>query len=153
MDDDLQHNIDYIDEMIKKIDEGSNLVFGISSPKDKMNYKNLGAFLRDIFFKINFSSANYYKVSSLRLFRSSLIKDILKINYKFIYLSAILLRLTDKIDYVNINKRYRIHGKSNYNFIMLISLFFKLNYYYSKHISEKIKPKGNQYYIEEKINL
>jgi len=153
MDDDLQHCSDYIVKMIEKINEGNDLIYGVSESNSKMSYKNLGAFSRDLFFKINFPNVDYHKVSSFRVFRSSLVERILENNYKFIYLSAILLEITDKIDYIDVCKRKRIHGKSNYNFIKLMKLFLRLNFYYSHFISEKIKPRGNQYRIEKKINL
>ena len=152
MDDDLQHNIEYYKEMMDQINKGYDLVYGIDTKNNGINYKTLGAKLRDFFFKLAFPKAENNNVSSFRIFKSDLLGDILKTNYHFIYLSGILLRLTPKITYINVHNR-KSNNQSNYSFFKLFKLFLKLVFYYSRVFPDQVKPKGEQYTIEKTINI
>ena len=151
MDDDLQHDIKYLDSMIEKLSNGYDVVYGIGYENSVVNYKTIGARIRDLFFRITFPKAEKNLVSSFRIFRSELIPDILNNEYNFIYLSGILLTLSNKISYIKVENR-NSKNQSNYNFLKLVKLFLKLFFYYSKLIPNRLKPKGEQYKIEETIN-
>jgi undecaprenyl-phosphate 4-deoxy-4-formamido-L-arabinose transferase len=152
MDDDLQHDIKHFDIMFEKINKGYDVVYGIGYENYVFNYKTLGARIRDLFFRISFPRAEDNLVSSFRLFKSDLIPDILKNRFRFIYLSGILLRLSNKITYIKVRNR-KSQNKSNYNFFKLLKLFLKLSFYYSYLIPDRVKPKGEQYKIENTLNI
>lgn len=152
MDDDLQHDIKYFDILFERINEGYDVVYGIDYENDIVNYKTLGARIRDLFFRISFPKAENNLVSSFRLFKSNLIPDILKNKFRFIYLSGILLSLSNKITYIKVQNR-KSQNQSNYNFMKLLKLFFRLSFYYSHLMPDKVKPKGEQYKIEDTLNI
>jgi len=152
MDDDLQHDIKHLDSMIEKIKNGYDVVYGIDYENNVINYKTIGARIRDLFFRITFPKAEKNLVSSFRIFRSELIHDILKNEFNFIYLSGILLKLSNKITYIKVYNR-KSKNQSNYNFLKLVKLFLKLSFYYSNLIPNRLKPKGEQYKIEKTINI
>lgn len=163
MDDDLQHNIKYIDQMIKKIEAGAELVYGVcdiktsdkiyGKGKNEFVIRSFGSSLTALFFKSNFMHLLNKRVSSFRVFDRKLLDKVLSCKYKFIYISAIMLRQTTRVENVIIDKRSRDYGKSGYNLKKLILLFIKLNFYYSKYSLEIIKPCSSQYEISETINI
>lgn len=152
MDDDLQHDIKYFNKMVEKLNQGYDVVYGIDDENNVINYKTIGARIRDLFFRITFPKAEKNLVSSFRIFRSELIPDILKNKFNFVYLSGILLRLSNKITYITVRNR-ESKNQSNYNFLKLVKLFIKLSFYYSNLIPDWLKPKGEQYKIKKTINI
>ncbi len=152
MDDDLQHDIKYIDQMIDQLNKGYDVVYGIDDKRITINYKTVGARIRDLFFHVAFPKAEKNLVSSFRIFRSDLIPDILKTDYQFIYLSGILLKLSNKISYLEVINR-KSKNQSNYSLLKLIKLFIKLFFFYSPIIPEFVKPKNQQYKIEKTLNI
>ncbi|HKL42042.1 MAG TPA: glycosyltransferase [Clostridia bacterium] len=152
MDDDLQHDIKYLDAMIEELNKGYDVVYGIDYEKNVLNYKTFGAKIRDLFFRLSFPKVEKNLVSSFRIFRSKLIPDILQNKFRFIYLSGVLLRLSNRITYIKVRNR-NSKNQSNYNFVKLVKLFLKLSFYYSKLVPDKVKPKGEQYKIEKTINI
>jgi len=159
MDDDLQHNINYLLSMIKRLECGSELVYGVCDTQAKKNnYRDFdirafGSNLTGRFFKSNFKSLSGKRVSSFRAFDKKLLPLILSCQYKFVYISAIMLNYTSKVENITINKRSRTYGKSGYNIKKLVILFFKLNFYYSKYSIEMLKPRSSKFEISELINV
>lgn len=145
IDDDGQQDIKdilKIFDLLKKYD----IVFGV--PKDK----SLGQNLRDLFFKKVFFKNKDLKVSSFRGFKSKFIKKILKVEYKFIYISALLLKENKNIGNLIINKKKRINGKSGYNLYKRIKLFINLFIYYAPFkFLKKLRKKEDPYLIKKVI--
>lgn len=151
IDDDLQHNINSLEIMIDKVKEGNDLVYGIYANRYK-NFRSLGSKITGLFFKINYKNLNGKRVSSYRIFSKELLKEVCKCKYRFIYISAIMLKTAASIDNVLIEQREREYGKSGYNICKLIKLFINLYFYYSKWIPDIIKPKNKQFQVKEVFN-
>ena len=149
MDDDLQHDISYVDQMIERLKNGADLVYGVHA-MDTYSTRGLGSKMTGFFFKKRFKVLKGKRVSSFRAFKQSLGQSIKSKHYKFIYLSALLLREANQVENIQIIKRQRPYGKSGYNLIKLTTLFLKLNYYYGVIIPEWMKAKGEPY---EEINV
>ncbi|MGM0378803.1 MAG: glycosyltransferase family 2 protein [Bacillota bacterium] len=145
IDDDGQQDIKdilKIFDLLKKYD----IVFGVE--KDK----SLGQNFRDLFFKKFFFKNGNLKVSSFRGFKNKFIKNILKTEYKFIYISALLLKEGQNIGNLIIKKKKRINGKSGYNLYKRIKLFINLVIYYAPFkFLEKFRKKEDSYLIKKVI--
>lgn len=152
MDDDLQHNIDELDQLINEIKAGKDLVYGIYGRSNQF-YRNWGSKVTGYFFKSNFKNLKGKRVSSFRIFSKALLEKTLTCPYKFIYLSGIMLSKTDKIGNVVVTQRKRVYGKSGYNIKKLVMLFVKLHFYYSKYSIEYFKPKGSAFEISDIRNI
>lgn len=144
MDDDLQHNIHYVKEMINLLKQGVDLVYGVHE-ETEIDIRSRGSKLTGYFFKKTFPALLGKRVSSFRAFRKSQLSSILNCQYKFIYLSALLLREVKSVENIEIVKRNRVYGHSGYTLKKLIVLFLKLNYYYGSLIPELFKPVGAAY--------
>jgi len=148
MDDDLQHNIEYVETMIQRLRLGAELVYGVH-PANELDVRSLGSKLTGQFFKRTFPALKGCRVSSFRAFKKETLQDILKCSYPFIYLSALLLQHVEQVENIEIEKRDRCYGTSGYNLKKLVKLYVKLNYYYGDYIPEWLKPTGVAY---EEVN-
>ncbi|WP_461205791.1 glycosyltransferase family 2 protein [Clostridium sp. DL1XJH146] len=131
MDDDLQHPPEEIINIMKKMDEEYDVVYGIAEKKEHNFLRNLGSKATNSLFNIICHKPKDIKVSSLRCIRKDVLKEIKKNKTSFVYISAIILSITKNIGNVYIKHRPRRYGKSNYNFSKLAKLFLKLYIYYS----------------------
>lgn len=147
MDDDLQHKSTDINLLVKKIEEGYDLVYGIGKD-DYGVHRHLGSKLTAMFFKYHYKHMGDKRVSSFRIFSRQLNQKIQNCDYKFIYLSGILLKHTTCVGQLEIVKMKRPYGQSGYNFLKLLKLFLRLNYYYGI-LPEWMKPKHKSIKITE----
>ncbi len=144
MDDDLEHDIEYLSKMIILVDGGCDLVYGVHEI-NATKFRDWGSKITAWFFKKNYSALKGNRVSSFRLFKRELLKDVLNCEYPFIYLSALFLKQDPIVGNLKIQKKKRIAGKSNYNLIKLIKLFIKLIWFYHRWMPEILKPRGDAY--------
>lgn len=155
LDDDLQHNIKYLDRMIDKT-EKYDLIYGVPMKQHASPHRHLGSKLTATFFRNRFGKN--IRVSSFRIFNGKLLAKVLSCPYQFIYLSAILLEHTDRVYSLDVINEKRKFGKSGYNFKKLMALFLRLNIYYGNLVPEKVKkvrhtdPVKGLYNIDGEIN-
>lgn len=151
LDDDLQHRPEHIEKLLNKLDDGYDVVYGIAEIKQHTFYRNLGSKLTNYLFNKICSKPKKIKVSSFRVIRRNIVKKIIDNDSSFVYISAIILKITKNIGNVYIKHDMRKYGRSNYNFINLFKLFIKLYIYYSNKSFVKLfissKP---QFKIKEK---
>lgn len=138
LDDDLQHMPEDIEKLLNKLDEGYDVVYGIAEKKQHSFYRNLGSKMTNYLFNRICSKPEDIKVSSFRVIRRSIIREIIKYNYSFVYISAITFKITRNIGNIYIKHDVRKYGSSNYNFIKLLKLFIKLYVYYSNRSLMKL---------------
>jgi len=148
MDDDMQNPPYEIENLINKINEGYDTVYGIAENREYSFYRKLGSKLTDMLFNIICHKPGNIRVSSFRILKRDIIDKIILETSSFVYISAITLSHTKNIGNINVHHNIRKYGKSNYKPFKLIKLFFKIFVYYSG-LFGKIKPKKVQYEIEE----
>lgn len=149
MDDDLQHNSEEIITLVNKINEGYDIVYGITKQKQHDGYRRLGSKLTNIFFNIVIKKPKDVYISSFRAFRKEVVDYIANTDTKFVYISAIALKKTKNIANIYFEHKKRKYGKSNYNFYKLFKVFIKLYIYYSKNpLLKPFRKKGTQYKID-----
>ncbi|HKL13132.1 MAG TPA: glycosyltransferase family 2 protein [Halanaerobiales bacterium] len=154
MDDDLQHLPVDIIKLYQEIKKGYDIVYGIPAERQHLFYRRVGSYLTDKIFNLITNKSKNIRVSSFRILKKSLSKKIIKDKRSFVYLSAIVLNLTDNIGNIYIEHEDRKHGNSNYNFLKLFKLFSKLYIYYADNKICKLFRKNNpQFVIEEKIGF
>lgn len=130
MDDDLQHNIISLDEMLKLSEKGSDLVFGIYDDYGINGPRAWGSKIIGAFFRYKFSVLDGKRVSSFRLIHRSVYSKLNPNFSKFFYLSAELLAYSKKPENINIERRERVYGKSGYNLKKCLLIGAKLTLYY-----------------------
>jgi undecaprenyl-phosphate 4-deoxy-4-formamido-L-arabinose transferase len=131
LDDDGQHLPDSIPSMLCSLTQEIDIVYGISIGKTHKFWRGISSkFLRYVLFKF-LGIKNSKNISSLRLFRKSLLKglDLTKISTSFV--DVILHWNTDRIAVSKVKILNQKKGKSNYNFRSLSSLAIKMIIGYS----------------------
>jgi glycosyltransferase involved in cell wall biosynthesis len=121
IDDDLQYDPECIIDLYNALDNNVDVVIGIPVIKRQNLIRNIGSF---IFNKTNyFFNKNEIKCSSFRLFRSSLLEKIIRLDNYNQSISLILLSITKNIINIDIKHNNRRYGKSGYSLIKLIKLY------------------------------
>lgn len=152
LDDDLQHMPENIEKLLSKLDEGYDVVYGIAEKKQHSFYRNLGSKMTNYLFNKICSKPKNIRVSSFRVIRRDVLRNIIKNDLSFVYLSAIILQITKNIGNVYVKHDTRKYGSSNYNFTKLLKLFVKLYVYYSNTSFAKLFISSDpQFIIKEKM--
>ncbi|SHJ53491.1 undecaprenyl-phosphate 4-deoxy-4-formamido-L-arabinose transferase [Dethiosulfatibacter aminovorans DSM 17477] len=153
MDDDLQHPIDVVPKLIDEIKKGFDIVYGITDVRYDENYRNFGSKLTDRLFTYILKKPRDKRISSFRIIRRTTVDSILLDNYRYVYISAAVVKHSHKIGNIFYRKACRKHGKSNYNFKKQLIIFFRIIVYYSNFsFLEIFRKRGRQYKIKKIIN-
>ncbi|MTI70654.1 MAG: glycosyltransferase family 2 protein [Firmicutes bacterium] len=131
MDDDLQHQPKDIIKIMKKINEGYDVVYGIAQKKEHNFIRNIGSKMTNFLFNVICHKPKDIGVSSFRCIKKNILEEIKKDKTTFVYITAITLKITRNIGNVYVDHRKRKYGRSNYNYLKLMRLFLKLYVYYS----------------------
>lgn len=147
IDDDLQHPDETILELYQTLQKGYDCVYGIYE-YEAQGYRRLGSWMRDFLFNYLIGKPKDLNISSYRIMKRELVDKICLCEYDFIYISALILKETQNIGNVLVNRYERKYGRSGYNFRKLIKLYTRTFMYYSK-FSRKKDKEGVSYVIEK----
>jgi undecaprenyl-phosphate 4-deoxy-4-formamido-L-arabinose transferase len=154
LDDDLQHRPEEIINLYNTIKKGYEVVYGIPEDREYSFYRKIGSKMTNCLFSLITPKRPDIRVSSFRIMTRDLIENIVQYRSAFVYISAIILQYTDNIGNIEIGHKSRRYGNSNYNFVKLVRLFFKLYIYHGNlPLLELFRSKEPQYIIEEKIGF
>lgn len=137
MDDDLQHDVRSLDEIIPHIKAGADLVFGVYENYGDQTARQWGSKLIGFFFKTMYKSLKGNHVSSYRVMTGDLCRKLVPPKQHFVYISAELLKHSKCVKNINIERRQRRYGKSGYNLMKCVKITLKLFWYYG--ICSKLK--------------
>lgn len=143
IDDDLQHPPEEIPLLLRRIEEGFDVVFGIPIIKKHSLYRNFGSAVIDFTLGLICRKPRGIKVSSFRVLRGSVVREICKTEKAFIYLAPLIFLATTKVANVAVRHEPRKFGRSGYNSVKLVKLSVKLILYYSfldKLVSNNKRP-------------
>lgn len=153
MDDDLQHPINIVPALINEINKGYDIVYGITDVQYDKKYRNYGSKLTDKMFTYILKKPKDKRISSFRVIRKDIVNLVLLENYRYVYISAAIIKHSCNIGNVFYKKESRKHGKSNYNFRKQLIIFLRIFVYYSNiTFLENFRKKGKQYTIKKTIN-
>lgn len=124
LDDDLQNPPEEIPKLIDKQIKGNyDLVYGKYDLKRHGNLRNLGSALIQFIYQRIFRVKG--RLTSFRLIRQNIVKEILKYQKHFTFIDGLLAWHTKNIGYVKVAHQERLTGRSGYSFSKL--LFLSLN--------------------------
>lgn len=150
MDDDLQHQPSDIEMLYRKIKEGFDIVYAIPKNRKYNFYRKIGSKLRNLLFNLITPKKKNIRVSSFRIISRKLLYKVVSSQKNFIYISAIILAEKPKIANIFTEQQQRKYGNSNYTFLKLLKLFFKLYIYYGRlPILRYLQFPKEQYLIAE----
>jgi len=122
LDDDLQHPPEEIPKLIKELDQGYELVYGVPAISGHGLAKRLGGSIVRLFAQHCLLIQRSKSMSAFRAFRTDLRDGFGIIRGPFVSLDALLSLNTATYRPVEIKHGQRLSKKSNYNFIKLAEL-------------------------------
>lgn len=151
MDDDLQHPLELLGQLIYKINQGFDIVYAVNRSKSRPLLLRFGTWLNDIFFTLFIKKPRKIEIGSYRIMTKRLVNMLIDSRTQFVYISALLFRCKPKV----YSFRYEPNVKSiktntRINLLSRLNLFCKLlkNYGPTSSFTEKL---GEPYTIEEKL--
>lgn len=150
IDDDLQHIPEEMEKLLLALDQGYDIVFGIPKNSQHSFYRRLGSKLTGYLFERITTKPTGIKISSFRAFKKGLLEKIIIHKTSFVYISAIIFQYTNNVGNVIVEHDCRRYGRSNYNLVKLVNLFFKIYIYYGgSRLGKLFHSKRPQFIIQE----
>ncbi|OQY37995.1 MAG: hypothetical protein B6229_07125 [Spirochaetaceae bacterium 4572_7] len=153
MDDDLQHPIHIIRDLINKLNEGYDIVYAVNRSSDRPKSLSIGTWLNSLFFTLFLKKPQNVEIGSYRIMTRELVNNIKNIKNGFIYISAQIFNIVPRpkalsIFYIPDNERKKQQSRINLKsrFKLFKRLF--LNYGPTKKIT---KEKGEPFLIERRL--
>ena len=126
MDDDLQHSVDSLLELIKfGIKEKNNfdVVYTYYDKKKYNFFRNFGSRFNDFIANILLDKPKFLYLSSFKLINRFLITEIIKYKSPFAYIDGIILGITGRIGRIKVDHDKRTYGKSGYTIKKLLQVW------------------------------
>lgn len=123
LDDDGQMPLESIPELILKIEQGADVVFGRYVNKRHSKFRNLGSLVNDKMCCILLEKPKELYVSSFWAMKKFVAEEMIKYEGAYPYLLGLILRVTRNIDNVDVIHRERAAGQTGYSLIKLFSLW------------------------------
>ena len=122
MDDDLQTPAGQCMRLIRKLEQGYDLVYAFYPRKRHSRFRNMGSMLNSVMQAVLYGKPKGLRTSSFFAMKRSVAKKLCRYRHARPYLSGMVLRTTKKIANVPVKHRERAEGKSGYNLYRLIRL-------------------------------
>ncbi len=123
VDDDFQNPPSEIIKIIKKIEEGYDVVYARYKKKRDSWLRNLGSKFNDRIANIMLGKPKDLYLSSFKVMNSLIREKIIEYKGPFPYIDGIILASTENIASVEVEHEERKEGKSNYTFKKLFDLW------------------------------
>jgi len=126
MDDDLQHSVDSLLDLIKFGIKEKNNFDVVYAYYDKMKYnlfRNFGRKFNDLVANLLLDKPRFLYLSSFKFINRFLVSEIIKCNSPFVYIDGVILGITNKIGRVKVEHDQRAQGKSGYTLKKLLQVW------------------------------
>ena len=123
LDDDGQTPADEMDRLLKKLDEGYDVVYASYTNKKHSGFRNWGSRLNSKMTEIMLGKPKQLQISSYFAMRRFIKDEMLRYEGCYPYIMGLVLRSTKNICNVPIDHRERESGSSGYTLSKLISLW------------------------------
>lgn len=121
MDDDLQHPPEEIPNLLSKLSDDVDVVYGIPKENSHNSFRNLSSKISHFLFKKLTSHSGNKDISAFRAFKTELKKAFQEYNGRYVSIDMLLTWGTNKFENIEVEHNKRFSGKSNYNFRKLVS--------------------------------
>lgn len=122
LDDDGQTPADEMFKLIDKLDE-NDLVFAKYKDKKHSFFRNAGSWVNDKMAQWLIGKPRDLKIMSYFACKRYVVNEVLRYKNSYPYISGLLLRVTNKVENVEVHHRDRIEGKSGYTIKKLFLLW------------------------------
>ncbi len=119
LDDDLEHQPEYIPDLYNKAKQGFSLVYGVYPQRTHSIWRNITSEIGRKMFTMAIPSLNY-SYTSFRCIQGSLAREMIRFDSPFPFVDGYLSWITNNCTSVPIVHADRAHGNSNYNLRKLV---------------------------------
>ncbi len=123
LDDDGQIPVNEVYSLIKKIEEGYDVVYASYKNKKHNFFRNIGTKVNNFMCEKLLKKPKKLMLTSFFVANKFIIDEIIKYDNPYTYIPGLVLRATNNIASVPVNHRERKIGKSGYSFKKLLSLW------------------------------
>lgn len=124
LDDDGQTPADEAGKLLKKIEEGDDVVYAAYQHKKHSLFRNFGSYVNEKMAQFLLGKPKELYVSSYFAARRFVVDEMLKYENAYPYIIGLVLRTTKRISNVEVNHRNRTEGRSGYTLGKLLGLWF-----------------------------
>lgn len=121
MDDDLQHPPEEISKLVDKINDGYDVVYGVSKKFEHSVVRNILSRIIKYLIKIFMGFDQAQNINSFRIFKKKLMSEFMDVNNPNINIDVFLSWVTNKFGSVEVTHSKRLDGKSGYTIKKLIN--------------------------------
>lgn len=119
LDDDLEHQPEFMPELYKKALQGFPLVYGVYPQRTHSTWRNITSEIGRKMFNMAIPSLNY-SYTSFRCIQGSLAREMIRFDSPFPFVDGYLSWITNNCASVPVVHAERAHGSSNYSFRKLV---------------------------------
>lgn len=124
LDDDGQSPVDSVMDMMETLKNGNyDVVYGTTSEVQFGWYRKFGSKLNGLMAKMMFGRPMDKRVVNISVVRRYIVKEVIKYQEPYPYLSGLVYRTTGRVGYVLVHHRARQYGRSGYSFRKLVALW------------------------------
>ena len=123
LDDDGQTPGDEAGKLIRKLEEGYDVVYAEYAHKQHAAWRNVGTVLNNRMTEIMLGKPRELTITSYFAMRRFVVEEMLVYKNCYPYVEGLILRATRRIGTVPVTHRAREEGESGYNFVKLFSLW------------------------------
>ena len=123
MDDDLQHSPESIIKLLTQINNGFDVCYTNYLNRKHPVWKRIVSWLNNLVSSYLLNRPYKLYLSSFRAIKKEIVNEIIKYKGSSVYIDSLILKTTRNITITPVEHYERPHGKSNYNFSKLISLW------------------------------
>ena len=120
LDDDLQNPPEEIPNLLEKLDQGYDVVYGYPKNEQHELFRNIASVFTKIALKTTMGISMARHVSAFRVFRTELRDSFSDYKGSFISIDVLLSWGTNSFSAIPVNHEKRVNGKSNYTFKKLV---------------------------------
>jgi len=121
MDDDLQHPPEAIPQLIRKLEEGYDVIYGVPKTEKHAVWRNLTSKLIKLILKSIMSISIGQEISAFRIFRTEIRESFANYKGNFVSIDVLLSWGTTRFSSITVQFNERHSGRSQYTFKKLLS--------------------------------
>lgn len=124
LDDDGQDNAGELDRLIKKCKEGYDVVCAKYPNKKQNLVRKIGSSMNEYMATKLINKPKWFVLSSYFIIKRNIVEEMLKYENAYPYLPGLFFRVTTNVANIDVERRDRMSGESNYSFRSLLKLWF-----------------------------
>ena len=133
MDDDLQNRPEEIDKLIRKINEGYDLVIGQFNQKQHRGYRKIGSKLIGLVNRKIFQTPKSIVLTNFRIVRRPVVDKVCDYKTSYPYIPGLVIWFSQDIANTLVEHYPRRAGKSNYSLATILRLVSTILFNYSSY--------------------